>query len=240
MTFGVREGWKSRYVAAGAPGAGKITLLGALRERGCSVVRTAATDVVTAGQAAGVSEPWTAPSFCEDVLRLQMAPAGADAGCPGGALGPVSEEFSERQVLLVCPLGLIETTAVRRITLADASAFEAIHESTFRASDSTWSRSPRTRSVVGSRPSNRSLPRGDSALDRRTNRRGRRQARELSTARPENGGWCMFVQRRAPSTAVTTLEHEHPRDAADRGCVPAWGPRPDPGTGLPIPHQGLG
>ena len=35
-------------------------------------------------------------------------------------------------MLLVRPLGFIETTAVRRITPADASAFEAIHESTFR------------------------------------------------------------------------------------------------------------
>lgn len=148
-----------RYVVTGAPGAGKTTVVEALRVRGFAVVREAATDVITAGQAAGVDEPWTASDFFDDILRLQVqrqgeAPAAAVvlfdrspictlaltryAGQPAPARlvkevdRLVSEGFYERQVLLVRPLGFIETTAVRRITVADALSFEAIHEATYR------------------------------------------------------------------------------------------------------------
>lgn len=148
-----------RYVVTGAPGAGKTTLLEALLVRGFAVVREAATDVITAGQAEGVDEPWTASDFLDDILRLQMrrqaqAPAAAVvlfdrspictlalaryAGQPPPARlveevdRLVGEGFYERQVLLVRPLGFIETTAVRQITVEDALAFEAVHESTYR------------------------------------------------------------------------------------------------------------
>lgn len=43
-----------RYVVTGSPGAGKTTLIEAQRVRGYAVVAEAATDVVAAGQAAGV------------------------------------------------------------------------------------------------------------------------------------------------------------------------------------------
>lgn len=148
-----------RYVVTGTPGAGKTTLVEALRVRGYAVVSESATDVIVAGQAHGVSEPWTAPRFFDDILRLQMqrqvqVPAAAvvlfdrSPICTlaltryAGQPAPpqlveevdrlVSEGFYERTVLLVRPLGFITTTAVRRITYADALAFEAIHESTYR------------------------------------------------------------------------------------------------------------
>jgi predicted ATPase len=50
-----------RYVLTGAPGAGKTTVLRALRDRGFAVVGEAATDVITAGQHQGVAQPWRAP-----------------------------------------------------------------------------------------------------------------------------------------------------------------------------------
>lgn len=60
-----------RYVLTGAPGAGKTTLADALHRRGWLVVSEAATDVITAEQARGVTEPWCAAAFVDTVARLQ-------------------------------------------------------------------------------------------------------------------------------------------------------------------------
>ncbi|SCL72838.1 Predicted ATPase [Micromonospora citrea] len=62
-----------RHVLTGAPGAGKTTLVDALRRRGWSVVAEASTDVIAAAQARGVAEPWRWPEFAEAVARLQRA-----------------------------------------------------------------------------------------------------------------------------------------------------------------------
>jgi predicted ATPase len=60
-----------RFILTGAPGAGKTTVARRLADAGGTVVEAAATDLITAAQAAGVDEPWTDPAFTEDVAALQ-------------------------------------------------------------------------------------------------------------------------------------------------------------------------
>jgi predicted ATPase len=75
-----------RYVLTGAPGAGKTSVLGALRGLGLAVVPEAATDVIGAEQRRGVAEPWLRDGFVDKILRLQLdrlagAASAAGAGC---------------------------------------------------------------------------------------------------------------------------------------------------------------
>jgi predicted ATPase len=60
-----------RYVLTGAPGAGKTSVLGALRKRGFPVVAEAATDVISQQQARGVAEPWQLDDFIDRIVALQ-------------------------------------------------------------------------------------------------------------------------------------------------------------------------
>ncbi|MEV4824337.1 AAA family ATPase [Micromonospora sp. NPDC049274] len=60
-----------RYVLTGAPGAGKTTLIEALRRQGHVTVREAATDIIAARQAQGCAEPWREPGFVDAVAALQ-------------------------------------------------------------------------------------------------------------------------------------------------------------------------
>jgi predicted ATPase len=60
-----------RFIITGAPGAGKTAILRQLELDGFSVVEEAATDVIAAAQARGTPDPWTHPSFIDDVARLQ-------------------------------------------------------------------------------------------------------------------------------------------------------------------------
>src|SRR5215813_2937743 len=60
-----------RFVITGAPGAGKTAIIRQLELDGFSVVEEAATDVIAAEQAQGITEPWTDPSFIDAVARLQ-------------------------------------------------------------------------------------------------------------------------------------------------------------------------
>ncbi|MFI7490966.1 AAA family ATPase [Micromonospora echinaurantiaca] len=143
-----------RYVLTGAPGAGKTSITDELRRRGYPVVAEAATDVIRAGQARGVAEPWTEPDFVETVVRLQRArQAGARGpvqvydrsplctlalarflGRPVGAVLAAEVErmtaagIYQRQVFLVRPLGFVTPTAARRISYADALEFARVHE----------------------------------------------------------------------------------------------------------------
>lgn len=142
-----------RYVLTGAPGAGKTSIADELRRRGYPVVAEAATDVITAGQARGVAEPWSEPDFVEAVVRLQRSrQAGACGpvqvydrsplctlalarflGRPVGAVlaaeveRTAREGIYQRQVFLVRPLGFVTPTAARRISYTESLEFAAVH-----------------------------------------------------------------------------------------------------------------
>jgi predicted ATPase len=60
-----------RYIITGAPGAGKTTILAALRGRGYPVVGEAATDIITRERRRGRVEPWSGPDFIDAIVRLQ-------------------------------------------------------------------------------------------------------------------------------------------------------------------------
>ena len=54
-----------RFIITGAPGAGKTAIIRQLELDGFGVVEEAATDVIAAAQARGISKPWTDPSFID-------------------------------------------------------------------------------------------------------------------------------------------------------------------------------
>src|SRR5262244_2870116 len=60
-----------RFIITGAPGSGKTAIIRQLELDGFSVVEEAATDVIAAAQARGTAEPWTHPSFIDDIAALQ-------------------------------------------------------------------------------------------------------------------------------------------------------------------------
>jgi predicted ATPase len=95
-----------RYVLTGAPGAGKTSVLGALRERGFPVVAEAATDVISRQQARGVAEPWQQDDFIDLIVALQRDRLGpAPSGAPGPAgVQPAGAELHDRSAL--CTLAL--------------------------------------------------------------------------------------------------------------------------------------
>ncbi|MGW3607157.1 AAA family ATPase [Micromonospora sp. NPDC005161] len=146
-----------RYVLTGAPGAGKTTLIEALRHRGHVTVREAATDVITQRQAQGHAEPWCEPSFVDAVAQLQRHRQTSSNGpvqlydrsplCTlalarhlGRPIGPalaselnriVRERTYQRPVFLIGPLGFIRNTPARRISYAEALAFAHVHQEVY-------------------------------------------------------------------------------------------------------------
>ncbi|WP_436789066.1 ATP/GTP-binding protein [Yinghuangia sp. YIM S10712] len=150
-----------RYVLTGTPGAGKTSILRGLARLGHSVVEEAATTVIARAQGQGDDEPWTRPSFIDEVVNLQrrrqLAAPGTDHAqvfdrSPLCTLAlatylerPVSpalaaeleritsQRIYERQVFFVRNLGFCETTSARRITFEESLAFERIHEQVYRA-----------------------------------------------------------------------------------------------------------
>jgi predicted ATPase len=144
-----------RYVLTGAPGAGKTTLIDALRGRGHAVVAEAATDVITRRHAAGVDEPWADAAFLEEIVELQRSRERAATGeviffdrsplctlalarhmsfaVPAALTAAVAEAVTayQAQAFLVRPLGFVVKTAVRRISYPDSLRFAAIHQDVY-------------------------------------------------------------------------------------------------------------
>jgi predicted ATPase len=96
-----------RYVLTGAPGAGKTSVLGALRERGFPVVAEAATDVISRQQARGVAEPWQQDDFIDLIVALQrdrLGPAPSGGAPRAAGVQTAGTELHDRSVL--CTLAL--------------------------------------------------------------------------------------------------------------------------------------
>jgi predicted ATPase len=150
-----------RYIITGAPGAGKTTILAALRGRGYAVVDEAATDVNVHLQALGRDEAWRDPGFIDTITLLQRerqektAPPAtavqvfdrspictlALAHYLGLPVTPnlarevdrvVTERIYQPRVFFVHLLGFITPTAVRRISLGQSVTFERFHEQAYR------------------------------------------------------------------------------------------------------------
>lgn len=136
-------------------------LLRCLAEDGYEVVEEAATAVIAQAQAQGEAEPWTRPSFIDEVVDLQkqrQLEASATGSVQVFDRSPVcthalanylgrpvpralmaeieritAEEIYERQVLFVRNLGFCEPTSARRISFQESLVFEKIHEQSYRA-----------------------------------------------------------------------------------------------------------
>jgi predicted ATPase len=150
-----------RYIITGAPGAGKTTILAALRDGGYAVVDEAATDIHVREQALGRDEPWRDAGFLDAIALLQRerqqrpAPPAAAvqlfdrspictlalAHYSGRPVTPilarevdrvVAERVYQPRVFFVHLLGFITPTAARRITLAQSIRFERFHDQAYR------------------------------------------------------------------------------------------------------------
>jgi len=140
-----------RFIITGAPGSGKTAIIRQLELDGFSVVEEAATDIIAAGQARGIAEPWKHPPFIDDIATLQRdrllrASHQADqvqfhdrsvvctvalATYLGYPVSPVltaelnriqEEAIFENHVFFIRNLGFITNTEARRITSKKRSA----------------------------------------------------------------------------------------------------------------------
>jgi predicted ATPase len=150
-----------RFVITGAPGAGKTAIIRQLELEGFGVVEEAATDVIAAAQARGTLQPWTHPSFIDEIARLQKdrqirashqpdevqfhdrcvvctAALAVYLGYPFSSplareLERVKEEaIYQNRVFLIRNLGFITPTEARRISFEETVRFEKIHEKTYQ------------------------------------------------------------------------------------------------------------
>jgi predicted ATPase len=150
-----------RYILTGSPGAGKTTILTALRDRGYAVVGEAATDVIDQARQRGETGPPRGPGFLDAIVRLQRRrenfPAPPAARIRVFDRSPIctlalaryleepvtptlarevdrvlDEKTYERSVFFVRLLGFITPTFARRITLEQSQAFEEFHERTYK------------------------------------------------------------------------------------------------------------
>lgn len=149
------------YVLTGTPGSGKTAILRQLEQDGFLTVEEAATDVIALELALGHAEPSASPGFADQIVALQRRreQLAADHGPATVFLDrslvctlalsrflrhPVSpllavevdRAVAERRygdaVFFVRSQGFVTPTAARRISLADAAAFEKVHEETYR------------------------------------------------------------------------------------------------------------
>lgn len=151
-----------RYILTGTSGAGKTTILRALETQGYAVVDEAATAVIALEQARGEAEPWSRPSFIDNVVAVQQQrqtqPANTainvqiydrspictyalstylghpiSAALSAEIVRITHEQIYERQVYFIRNLGFCTPTAARRISFKDSLEFERIHEETYHA-----------------------------------------------------------------------------------------------------------
>jgi predicted ATPase len=150
-----------RFIITGAPGAGKTAIIRQLELDGFGVVEEAATDVIAAALARGDAQPWTHPSFIDEIARLQRdrqirashqpdrvqfhdrsavctAALAVYLGYPvspilAGELERVKEDaIFQNRVFFIRNLGFITPTEARRISFDETVRFEKIHEDTYR------------------------------------------------------------------------------------------------------------
>jgi predicted ATPase len=150
-----------RFIITGAPGAGKTAILRVVELDGFSVVEEAATDVIAAAQAQGVSEPWMDPSFVEAVARLQrdrqirtsyqpdevqfhdrsVVCTAALSVFLGYRMSPFlagelervkNEGIYQKRAFFIRHLGFVTPTEARRISFEETVRFERIHEEVYR------------------------------------------------------------------------------------------------------------
>lgn len=150
-----------RYILTGAPGCGKTSILRLLKVAGYPVVEEAATDIIAMGQAQGITEPHTQPSFIDDIVNLQKhrqvqaieststvqffdrSPLCTYAlsrwlGFPISTVLAAeidriaAERIYEKQFFFIENLGFCEPTAARRISFEDSLRFEEVHEDVYR------------------------------------------------------------------------------------------------------------
>ncbi len=150
-----------RYILTGTPGCGKTSIIRSLEVEGYVVVEEAATDVIALRQAQRIAEPWTHPSFIDDIVNLQKLRQMRIAEMAGVQfydrsplctyalsvwLGfPISitlanemerirnEQIYQKQVFFIENLGFCEPSAARKITFEDSLKFEKVHEESYRS-----------------------------------------------------------------------------------------------------------
>ena len=150
-----------RYILTGTPGCGKTSIIRSLEVEGYLVVEEGATDIIALQQAQGIAEPWTHPSFIDDITNLQklrqmriadMAEVQFYDRSPlctyalSVWLGvPISitlademqriknERIYQTQVFFIENLGFCAPTDARKITFEDSLKFEKVHEQTYRS-----------------------------------------------------------------------------------------------------------
>jgi predicted ATPase len=158
--FRSAETYMKRFILTGTPGSGKTSILRQLEREGFGVVEEAATDIIAVAQAQGTAEPWTHPSFIDEIARLQkQRERTSNFGfgvqfydrsvvCTAALATYLGYPFSEfltaelerikqesvyqRRVFFIRNLGFMTSTDARRISFEESLRFEAIHEQTYQ------------------------------------------------------------------------------------------------------------
>jgi predicted ATPase len=139
------------YILTGAPGAGKTTLIEALKSKNYFTVNEAATDLITQQQAAGVKDKivnlqkarqqainpkelvfFDRSPICTLALATYLGFAQSQLLLEE-ILRITKDEIYQKQVLFVENLGFMENTNIRTISFAEALKFEEIHKNIYQS-----------------------------------------------------------------------------------------------------------